>query len=63
MTRQGQWFVRAYVQGMLGSGETQRTTSGAKLIGAIGVMFTVAGQDDIRAVYPNISFKEFFEQN
>ena len=29
----------------------------------IGVMFTVAGQDDIRAIYPNISFKYFFEQN
>jgi len=32
-------------------------------VGAIGVMFTVAGQDDIRAMYPNISFKYFFEQN
>jgi hypothetical protein len=30
--------------------------------GAIGVMFTVAGQNDIRAIYPNISFKYFFEQ-
>ena len=37
--------------------------SGAELVGAIGVMFTVAGQDDIRAIYPNISFKYFFEQN
>lgn len=36
--------------------------SGAKLVGAIGVMVTVAGQDDIRAIYPNISFKYFFEQ-
>jgi len=26
-------------------------------------MFTVAGQDDTRAIYPNISFKYFFEQN
>ena len=40
-----------------------RYESGAKLVGAIGVMFTVAGQDDIRAIYPNISFKYFFEQN
>ena len=40
-----------------------RYKSGAKLVGAIGVMFTVAGQDDIRAIYPNISFKYFFEQN
>ncbi len=37
--------------------------SGAKLVGAIGVMFTVAGQNDVRATYPNISFKYFFEQN
>jgi hypothetical protein len=29
----------------------------------MGVMFTVAGQDDIRAIYPNISFKYFFKQN
>ena len=27
VTRQGQWFVRAYVQGMIGSGETQRTST------------------------------------
>jgi hypothetical protein len=40
-----------------------RYESGAKLVGAVGVMFTVAGQDDIRAIYPNISFKYFFEQN
>jgi len=40
-----------------------RYESGAKLVGAIGVMFTVAGQHDIRATYPNISFKYFFEQN
>ena len=40
-----------------------RYESGARLVGAIGVMFTVAGQDDIRAIYPNISFKYFFEQN
>ncbi|HKR81235.1 MAG TPA: hypothetical protein VJR69_16135 [Nitrospira sp.] len=40
-----------------------RYESGAKLVGAIGVMVTVAGQDDIRAIYPNISFKYFFEQN
>jgi hypothetical protein len=40
-----------------------RYESGAKLVGAIGVMFTVAGQDDIRAIYPNVSFKYFFEQN
>jgi hypothetical protein len=40
-----------------------RYESGAKLVGAIGVMFSVAGQDDIRAIYPNISFKYFFEQN
>lgn len=40
-----------------------RYESGAKLVGAFGVMFTVAGQDDIRAIYPNISFKYFFEQN
>ena len=39
-----------------------RNESGAKLVGAIGVMFTVAGQHDIRAIYPNISFKYFFEQ-
>jgi hypothetical protein len=39
-----------------------RYESGAKLVGAIGVMFTVAGQNDIRAIYPNISFKYFFEQ-
>jgi len=26
-------------------------------------MFTVAGQNDLRAVYPNISFKYFFDQN
>ncbi len=31
----------------------------AKLVGAIGVMFTVAGQNDIRATYPNISVKYF----
>ncbi|HMU54995.1 MAG TPA: hypothetical protein PKA61_08305 [Nitrospira sp.] len=40
-----------------------RYESGAKLVGAIGVMFTVAGQNDLRAVYPNISFKYFFDQN
>jgi hypothetical protein len=40
-----------------------RYESGAKLVGAIGVMFTVAGQNDIRAIYPNISFKYFFDQN
>lgn len=40
-----------------------RYESDAKLVGAIGVMFTVPGQDDIRAIYPNISFKYFFEQN
>jgi hypothetical protein len=39
-----------------------RYESGAKLVGAIGVMFTVAGDNDIRAIYPNISFKYFFEQ-
>ena len=39
-----------------------RHESGARLVGAIGVMFTVAGRDDIRAIYPNISFKYFFEQ-
>src|SRR5262249_61824059 len=39
-----------------------RHESGARLVGAIGVMFTVAGADDIRAIYPNISFKYFFEQ-
>src|SRR4030095_11370333 len=27
VTRQGQWFVRAYVQGMIGSGESQKTPS------------------------------------
>jgi len=27
VTRQGQWFVRAYVQGMIGSGESQRTAT------------------------------------
>ena len=40
-----------------------RYESGAKLVVAIGVMFTVAGENDIRAIYPNISFKYFFEQN
>jgi len=40
-----------------------RYESGAKLVGAIGVMFTIAGQNDIRAIYPNISFKYFFDQN
>ena len=40
-----------------------RYESGTKLVGAIGVMFTVAGQNDIRAMYPNISFKYFFKQN
>jgi len=40
-----------------------RYTSGAKLVGAIGCNFTVAGQNDIRAIYPNISLKYFFEQN
>jgi hypothetical protein len=40
-----------------------RYESGEKLVGAFGVMFTVAGQDDIRTIYPNISFKYFFEQN
>ncbi|HEY7534224.1 MAG TPA: hypothetical protein VH681_15750, partial [Nitrospiraceae bacterium] len=39
-----------------------RYETGAKLVGAIGVMFTVAGQNDIRATYPNISFKYFFDQ-
>jgi len=39
-----------------------RYKSGAKLVGAIGVMFTVAGQNDIRATYPNVSLKYFFEQ-
>ena len=39
-----------------------RYDSGAKLVGAIGVMFTVAGQDDIRAIYPNISFKSFLSK-
>jgi hypothetical protein len=36
--------------------------SGAHLVGAVGVMFTVAGHDDIRAIYPNISFKYFFDE-
>jgi hypothetical protein len=27
VTRQGQWFVRGYVQGMIGSGESQRSAS------------------------------------
>jgi hypothetical protein len=27
VTRQGQWFVRAYVQGMIGSGESQHTAT------------------------------------
>src|SRR4030095_5193128 len=27
VTRQGQWFVRAYVQGMIGSGESQKNPS------------------------------------
>lgn len=40
-----------------------RYESGAKLVGAIGVMFTIAGQNDIRAIYPNVSFKYFFDQN
>jgi len=39
-----------------------RYESGAKLVGALGVMFTVAGQNDIRAIYPNMSFKYFFDQ-
>ncbi|BCA55651.1 hypothetical protein W02_27910 [Nitrospira sp. KM1] len=39
-----------------------RYESGAKLVGAIGVMFTIAGDNDMRAIYPNISFKYFFEQ-
>ena len=40
-----------------------RYESGAKLVGAMGVMFTVAGQNDIKAVYPNISLKYFFDPN
>lgn len=39
-----------------------RNDSGARLVGATGVMFTVAGQNDVRAIYPNISFKYFFDQ-
>lgn len=39
-----------------------RYESGAKLVGAIGCMVTVAGQNDIRAIYPNISVKYFFDQ-
>lgn len=35
---------------------------GRRLVGAIGVMFTVAGHNDIRAVYPNISLKYFFDE-
>ena len=44
-------------------GFVARYESGAKLVGAIGVMFTVAGQDDIRPIYSNISFRYFFEQS
>ncbi|HEU4686409.1 MAG TPA: hypothetical protein VFS39_18015 [Nitrospira sp.] len=40
-----------------------RYESGARLVGVIGVMFTVAGQNDVRAAYPNISFKYLLEQN
>jgi hypothetical protein len=36
--------------------------SGAHLVGAAGVMVTVAGHNDIRAIYPNISFKYFFDE-
>jgi hypothetical protein len=39
-----------------------RYESGAKLVGALGVMFTVAGENDIGAIYPNISFKYFFDE-
>ena len=37
-------------------------TSGGKLVGALGVMFTVAGHDDIRAIYPSFGLKYFFDQ-
>ncbi|GKS57606.1 hypothetical protein YTPLAS18_11330 [Nitrospira sp.] len=40
-----------------------RDVSGRKLVGATGVMFTVAGQNDIEAIYPNVSLKYFFHQN
>lgn len=36
--------------------------SGAHLVGALCVMFTVAGNNDLRAIYPNISFKYFFDE-
>ena len=36
--------------------------SGAHLVGAAGVMFTVAGHNDVRAIYPNISLKYFFDE-
>jgi hypothetical protein len=36
--------------------------SGAHLVGALGVMFTVAGHEDVRAIYPNISLKYFFDE-
>src|SRR5262249_48519549 len=31
VTRQGQWFVRAYVQGMIGSGESQTTATSQRV--------------------------------
>lgn len=40
-----------------------RNESGGKLVGALGVMFTVAGQNDIRAIYPSFGLKYFFDQN
>jgi hypothetical protein len=36
--------------------------SGAHLVGAVGLMVTVAGHDDIRAIYPNVSVKYFFDE-
>ena len=35
---------------------------GARLVGAAGILFTVAGQNDLDAIYPNASLKYFWAQ-
>jgi len=48
------------VFGLVGIQPTVEINLTERLIGAFGILFTVAGQNDIAAVYPNFSIYYYF---